>query len=107
MSSSKDIQRALNAIRSELDDANQQTRLEVLQLMLASSESIVAAARKLDKANGQKKHKATSKPRSNKPAWLKPTQARQQSIKRPVNPSDPQPVQSNSPIKPLPAQPPQ
>lgn len=44
----KDVQRALDAIRSELDGANWQTRLEALQVMLTASEQIVAMARKLD-----------------------------------------------------------
>ena len=59
--STKDIQRALNAIRSELDDANQQTRLEVLQLMLAQSQGIVAMARKLDQAEGIKAAKGDAR----------------------------------------------
>jgi hypothetical protein len=42
-----DIQKSLDAIRAGLDDANLQTRLEALQLMLATSDSVVALARKL------------------------------------------------------------
>jgi hypothetical protein len=42
-----DIQKSLDAIRAGLDDANLQTRLEALQLMLAASDSVVALARKL------------------------------------------------------------
>lgn len=42
-----DIQKSLNAVRAGLDDANLQTRLEALQLMLAASDSVVAMARKL------------------------------------------------------------
>jgi GTP-binding protein EngB required for normal cell division len=100
--STKGIQRALNPIRSELDDANQQAQLEVLQLMLASSQSIVAAARKLDKANGKKKQKAMPTSGSNKPAQPKPDHAQQLSIKYPVSPRDQQAIQPKSPVKPLP-----
>ena len=47
MSALNDIQQALNAIRQSSEEANWQTRLEVLELMLSTSQSIVAAARKL------------------------------------------------------------
>ena len=40
------IQQALEAIRIETEKADWQLRLEILQLMLSTSESVVAAARK-------------------------------------------------------------
>lgn len=42
-----DIQRSLNIIRGELDKADWQTRLRALELMMATSQSVIAAARKL------------------------------------------------------------
>ena len=41
------IQQALEAIRIETEKADWQLRLEILQLILSTSESVVAAARKL------------------------------------------------------------
>lgn len=43
----QDIQTSLNAIRGELDQANWEARLEALQLMLSTSEEVLAMARKL------------------------------------------------------------
>ena len=43
----KGIQRALEAIRIESEAADWQLRLEILQLILSTSESVVADARKL------------------------------------------------------------
>lgn len=43
----QDIQRSLNAIRGELEQTTWETRLEALQLMLSTSEAVVAMARKL------------------------------------------------------------
>jgi hypothetical protein len=42
----KGIQQALEAIRIETEKADWQLRLEILQLILSTSESVVAAARK-------------------------------------------------------------
>jgi outer membrane biosynthesis protein TonB len=42
-----DIQNALNIIRGELDQADIHARLHALELMLATSVSVVAMARKL------------------------------------------------------------
>ncbi len=101
----KDIQRALNAIRSELDDANQQTRFEVLQLMLAQSQGIVAMARKLDgeqAAKGSKnrvvRHKLA------KPTAQSQRRMKQQPIKRADNRNAQGAAQATNSIKPLPPQ---
>jgi transposase-like protein len=101
----KDIQRALNAIRSELDDANQQTRLEVLQLMLAQSQSIVAMARKLDGEQARKASKLAAKQRKpNRPTAAPLRSAKQQPIKRADNRNTQGAVQATNPINPLPPQ---
>jgi hypothetical protein len=58
-----DIQRALNAIRTELDNASTLARLEALQLMMQTSAEIVARARQLTGQNeiAQKRQTAKSK----------------------------------------------
>src|SRR6056300_1309839 len=43
----KGVQQALEAIRIETEKADWQLRLEILQLILSTSESVVAQARKL------------------------------------------------------------
>jgi hypothetical protein len=100
----KDVQRALNAIPSELDDANQQTRLEVLQLMLAQSQSIVAMARKLDQTQGTKAAKKKVGQKRMKPELIRPGQSRPQPIKRADNRNAQGAAQAPDPIKPLPPQ---
>ena len=103
--SRSDIQRALNAIRSELDRANQQTRFEILQLMLAQSQSIVAMARKLNGAQVTKASKRTVKQRKpNRPTAASPHLSNKQLIKRANNRSTPGSTQAVGPIKPLPPQ---
>jgi hypothetical protein len=102
--STKDIQRAFNAIRSELDDANQQTRFEVLQLMLAQSQSIVAMARKLDQAQAHEGLPKEEAGRSAKPAAPRPSRSEPQPIKRADNHNAQGAAQAANPIKPLPPQ---
>ena len=102
--STKDIQRALNAIRSELDDANQQTRLEVLQLMLAQSQGIVAMARKLDQAEGIKAVKGRGRQTRAKPPAPKSSLSEPQPINRADNRNAQGAAQAAKAIKPLPPQ---
>ena len=102
--SHSDIQRALSAIRSALDDANQQTRLEVLQLMLAQSQSIVAMARKLDQAQGIKASKERGRHKRAKPALPKPSKLEPQPVKRADNHNAQGAALAANPIKPLPPQ---
>jgi hypothetical protein len=102
--STKDIQRVLNVIRSELDDANQQTRFEVLQLMLAQSQSIVAMARKLDGAQHKRGAKGRGGQKRTKSAASKPSCSEPQPIKRADNRKVQKAAQATNTIKPLPPQ---
>lgn len=94
----KDIQRALNAIRSELDNVNQQTRLQVLQLMLGQSQSIIGVARKLDGQTSAKTTPAKTHPKLPRPASPRRSGSQTQPIKRADNSSS---QVSDQPIKPL------
>lgn len=47
MAAIDDIQQALNAIRQHTDEADWQLRLQALELMLSTSQSVVARARQL------------------------------------------------------------
>lgn len=55
-----DIQRSLNIIRGELERADAQTRLRALELMMATSQSVIAASRKLQAS--QQKFPSKPKP---------------------------------------------
>ena len=57
MSSSalEDIQKSLNTIRDIASKENAHTRLQALQLLLSTSESIVQLARKMDASNTKAK----------------------------------------------------
>ena len=48
-SDSKDIQQALNAIRSEIERVDDETKWAALELMLGTSSSVVALAKKMAK----------------------------------------------------------
>ena len=48
------VKQALEAIRIETEAADWQLRLEILQLILSTSESVVATARKKDETNRAK-----------------------------------------------------
>ena len=48
-SAPRDIQQTLNAIRSEIERVDDETKLEALELMLGTSSSVVALAKKMVK----------------------------------------------------------
>lgn len=50
-----DIQRSLNAIRGELEQASVETKLEATRLMLSASEHVIALALKLNSNQKQSK----------------------------------------------------
>ena len=63
------IQQALEAIRIETEKADWQLRLEILQLMLSTSESVVADARKQAAPQVKQVKQTVSIPRTK---WVKP-----------------------------------
>ena len=50
----QDIQQALNAIRSEIDRVDDETKWAALELMLSTSNSVVALAKKMTKPETKK-----------------------------------------------------
>lgn len=55
MTVNTEVQKALNTVRGYVDGADWNTRLEILELILASSQSIVSLARKLTEPEVKKK----------------------------------------------------
>ena len=55
MTVNTEVQKALNTVRGYVDGADWSTRLEILELILASSQSIVSLARKLTEPEVKKK----------------------------------------------------
>ena len=50
----QDIQQALNAIRNEIERVDDETKWAALELMLSTSSSVVALAKKTTKTNVRK-----------------------------------------------------
>ena len=57
----QDIQQALNAIRSEIERVDDETKWAALELMLGTSSSVVALAKKNERANALKEVKRLCK----------------------------------------------
>ena len=57
----QDIQQALNAIRGEIERVDDETKWAALELMLGTSSSVVALAKKNERANALKEVKSLCK----------------------------------------------
>ena len=83
----KDIQQALNIIRAEIETVDAETKMAALELIMSTSQSVVAMARKLTKPKVRTKtvaipktkivkqrvgQKTQEKEPQNKPATLRP-----------------------------------
>ncbi len=85
----KDIQQALNIIRTEIEQVDTETKMAALELIMSTSQSVVAMARKLTKPKVRTKikkvvipktkiikqrlgQKAQEKEPQNKPSIIKP-----------------------------------
>ena len=86
------IQRALNIIRAELKQADTKARLQALELMAATSQSVIAAARKLTKPEMV----------FPKPKPMPIPKPKKQLTKPASSTSTPQPKPNLSPKKPIP-----
>lgn len=93
-----DIQRALNTIRAQADEADWRIRLEVLQLMLTASESIVANAKKLTEPKQKVVRQTVTVPKRPKTQQKQPNAQQQTAL--PTNPLAPQ-TEPQKPVPPL------
>ena len=90
----KDIQHSLNIIRAEIEKVDAETKMAALELILSTSQSVVAMARKLTKPKIRTKTVAIPKTKIIKQRLGQPTKK-----KEPQN--KPSVIKPIKPIKPL------
>ena len=95
----QDMQQALNAIRSEIERVDDETKWAALELMLASSASVVALARKMTKPDTKTVTRKISVPKTK--VFKQPVQ---QASKLAANDAARTAINPISPQKPLPNQ---
>ena len=91
----KDIQQALNIIRAEIENVDTDTKMAALELIMSTSQSVVAMARKLTKPKVRKKIKKVVIPKTKivKQQAAQPTKEKKPqsklSIIKPIKPIPP------------------
>ena len=91
----KDIQQSLNIIRAEIVKADDETKMAALELIMSTSQSVVAMARKLTKPKVRTKIKKVVIPKTKivKQRVAQPTQEKEpqnkSSIIKPIKPIKP------------------
>ena len=92
----KDIQQALNIIRGEIEKVDAETKMAALELIMSTSQSVVAMARKLTKPKVRTKNKIVAIPK---------TKIIKQRLGQPTKEKEPQNkpsiIKPIKPIKPL------
>ena len=89
----KDIQQALNVIRTEIEQVDAETKMAALELIMSTSQSVVAMARKLTKQKVRTKIKKVAIPK---------TKIVRQRVGKPTKEKEPQSKPSIiKPIKPI------
>ena len=96
----QDIQQALNAIRSEIERLDDETKWVALELMLASSASVVALAKKMAKPEAKTVTRAVAVPKTKIVKQQTPPQTTPKDTERtdftPIRPQPPLPNQQDS-----------
>jgi hypothetical protein len=89
----KDIQQALNIIRTEIEKVDAETKMAALELIMSTSQSVVAMARKLTKPKVRTKTVAIPKTKIIKQRVAQPTKEKEPqnkpSIIKPIKPIAP------------------
>ena len=105
MAAIDDIQQALNAIRQHTDEADWQLRLQALELMLSTSQSVVARARQLAEPKVKARTVTVPEPKTvrryvdvPKPQAAPSTAAEPKST-QPIKPVPPLVTQQNTQVK--------
>ena len=90
----KDIQQSLNIIRTEIEKVDAETKMAALELIMSTSQSVVAIARKLTKPKIRTKTQTVAIPK---------TKIIKQQVAQPTHEKEPQykPL-TLKPIKPIP-----
>ena len=99
----QDIQQALNAIRSEIERVDDETKWAALELMLGTSSSVVALAKKMAKPETKTVTRTVAVPKT-KIVTQQPQQPQQQTAPKdterkdftPIRPQPPLPNQQDS-----------
>lgn len=91
----KDIQHALNAIRALADKADTETKMAALQLMLGTSQSVVALAKKLTTPKTKTKTKVVK-------AYIPKEKVVQKEPEQQQQAAEPTPPSQLQPFKPIP-----
>ena len=95
----KDIQQALNIIRTEIEQVDAETKMAALELIMSTSQSVVAMARKLTKPKVRTKTKTVAIPKTkiDRQQVDQPTKEKEPqnkpSIMKPIKPNPPLPNQ--------------
>jgi hypothetical protein len=89
----KDIQQALNIIRAEIENVDTETKMAALELIMSTSQSVVAMARKLTKPKIRTKTVAIPKTKIIKQRVAQPTKEKEPqnkpSVIKPIKPTQP------------------
>jgi hypothetical protein len=89
----KDIQQSLNIIRTEIEQVDDETKIAALELIMSTSQSVVAMARKLTKPKVRTKTVAIPKTKIVKQRVAQPTKEKEPqnkpSIIKPIKPIAP------------------
>ena len=90
----EDIQQALNAIRSEIERTDDETKWAALELMLSTSNSVVALAKKMAKPET----KTVTRPVAVPMTKIVRQEPQQQKIPKDTEPTDFTPIRPQSPL---------
>ena len=89
----KDIQQTLNIIRAEIEKVDAETKMAALELIMSTSQSVVAMARKLTKPKIRTKTVAIPKTKIIKQRVAQPTKEKEPqnkpSVIKPIKPTQP------------------
>ena len=95
----QDIQQALNAIRGEIERVDDETKWAALELMLGTSNSVVALAKKMAKPEAKTVTRTAAVPKTKIVKQQTPPQTTPKDTKRtdftPIRPQPPLPNQRN------------
>ena len=91
----QDIQQALNAIRSEIERVDDETKWAALELMLSTSSSVVALAKKMAKPETKTVTRTVAVPKTK---IVKQQTPQQQKIPKDTEPTDFTPIRPQPPL---------
>ena len=94
----QDIQQALNAIRSEIERADDETKWAALELMLSASNSVVALAKKMAKPETKTVTRTVAVPKTKIVKQQTPPQTTPQTTPKDTERTDFTPIRPQPPL---------